>query len=72
MWQSWTVSSEGCSGDAGFTDLGLWRAIAAEADTWNKLSLYGEAEGGNTLYGINIIPLRWRVNRWCSRTTAPG
>jgi hypothetical protein len=44
-------------GDAGFSDLGLWRATASNAGTWNKLSLYGEAEGGNTLYGINIIPV---------------
>lgn len=34
---------------ASFTDRGLRRATAAEAGTWNKLSLYGEAEGGNTL-----------------------
>lgn len=44
-------------GDAGFTDLGLWKATAAAAGTWTKLSLYGEAEGGNTLYGINIHPV---------------
>lgn len=43
-------------GDAGFTDLGLWRATAANGTgTWNRISKYGEAAGGNTQYGIGAV-----------------
>lgn len=43
-------------GDAGptWTDIGLWTATAANAAAWNQRSIYGEANGGNTLYGINM------------------
>ena len=44
-------------GDATFTDLGVWTATAANAATWNRRSLYGEANGGTTEYGINMVPL---------------
>jgi hypothetical protein len=47
-------------GDAGatFTDLGLWRCTnAAGTGTWTQISAYGEAKGGNTLYGINFQPI---------------
>jgi len=42
-------------GDSGSTDLGLWRATAVNGTgTWNRIGQYGEAAGGNTLYGINF------------------
>ena len=44
-------------GDAAFTDLGVWVATAANALVWNRRSAYGEAAGGNTLYGINMVPV---------------
>lgn len=43
-------------GDGGFSDLGLWIATAANAGAWVQRSLYGEALGGNTHYGINMLP----------------
>lgn len=42
-------------GDAGFSDLGLWRA-PSPGTPWSRSSLYGDANGGNTRYGINIHP----------------
>jgi hypothetical protein len=42
-------------GDATFTDLGVWCATNAAAGTWNRRSLYGEANGGTTEYGINML-----------------
>ena len=44
-------------GDATFTDLGVWTATNAAAGTWNRRSLYGEANGGTTEYGINMLPM---------------
>lgn len=44
-------------GDSTFTDLGLYNATTAAATTWNRRSLYGEANDGNTLYGINFHPM---------------
>lgn len=45
-------------GDASptWTDVGLWCATTAQATTWNRASVYGEANGGNTLYGIGFLP----------------
>lgn len=43
-------------GDGGFTDIGLWVASSASAASWVRRSLYGEANGGNTNYGINMLP----------------
>lgn len=43
-------------GDAGFSDAGLWRAPDV-GTPWARASIYGEAAGGNTFYGINIHPV---------------
>lgn len=42
-------------GDAGFEDIGLWRAPSV-GTPWSRSSIYGELDGGNSLYGINIHP----------------
>jgi len=44
-------------GDGGFTGVGLWTATAANALAWNQRSQYGEATGGNTNYGINMVQM---------------
>lgn len=42
-------------GDGGpFADSGLWAATSAGATVWSMVSLRGEANGGNTLYGLNF------------------
>lgn len=45
-------------GDASatWTDAGFWVATTAAATTWNRAAVYGEASGGNTLYGIGFLP----------------
>lgn len=38
-----------------FTGIGLWRATALNGSTFQRISQYGEAAGGNTLYGIASV-----------------
>jgi hypothetical protein len=46
------------TGGPSWTDIGLHRcANAAGTGTWTQISIYGEAKGGNTLYGINFQPI---------------
>lgn len=46
-------------GDAGsaFTGIGLYRGTALNASTFQRISTYSEANGGNTLYGIAGVPI---------------
>ncbi|MFB9816819.1 hypothetical protein [Paeniglutamicibacter sulfureus] len=42
-------------GDAGFTNVGLWKGGQNGAG-WQRRSVYEPAQGGNSLYGINLLP----------------
>ena len=41
-------------GDAGFSDLGLWRAPLVDVAAWVKVSSPSTYPGGNDFYGINM------------------
>lgn len=45
-------------GDAStaWTDAGFWAATTPQATVWNRKAIYGEGDGGNTLYGIGFFP----------------
>jgi hypothetical protein len=53
----WVMIGDASTPSTTYDEIGLWNANDPNAGAWAQRSLYGEARGGNGLYGINLHAL---------------